>query len=186
MDNNYFILRHGEALCNQKKIISCWPEKSSFPLTEKGRKEIKRMVPKLKNKRIDLIFTSDILRTRQTAEIVGKELGIKPKEDKRLREYNAGIFNGESLNRFREFFKNEEERFFKKPPKGEIYLDITKRMSDFLKEIDKKYSNKNILIVSHQLPLILLEGRVKGYSQKEVLKKFPKEKRIKTGELRQL
>ncbi len=207
MNNNYFLLRHGEALSNQKMISSCWPEKFINPLTKKGKQEAREAGLKLKDKKVDpvrdygnknktrrgqisngvdLIFTSDLLRTKQTAEIVGKEIGIKPKPDKRLREYNTGIFNGGSLHKFREVFKKEQERWKKKPVKGETYTDITKRMYDFFQDIDKKYSNKNILIISHQLPLILLEGKVKGYSQKGILEKFPKGKRIQTGEVKQL
>lgn len=204
MNNKYFLLRHGEALSNQKKISSCWPEKFINPLTKKGKEETKKAAAKLKNKKIDpvrnygdkkktpreqisngvdLIFTSDLLRTKETAEIVGKEIGVKPKVDKRLREYNTGIFNGGLLDKFMEFFKNEEERWTKKPSQGETYIDITERMYNFFQEIDKKYSNKNILIVSHQVPLVLLEGKVRGFSNKEILQNFPKEKRIKTGEL---
>ena len=85
MKNQYFILRHGEALNNLKKIFSCWPEKFHCPLTLNGQKQIKEIAKKLEKQKIDLIFTSDLLRTKQTAEIIGKKLKIKPKIDKRLR-----------------------------------------------------------------------------------------------------
>lgn len=190
MNNKYYILRHGESLLNKKEILCCWPEKIYCPLTPKGRKQIKAQSEKLKTAKrapkINLIFSSDLLRTRQTAEIVSKELGIKPKYDKRLREYNVGIFNGRTRAELREFFGKEEKRFKVKPPGGENYVELKKRMSDFLKEMERKYSNKNILIISHQAALNLLEGKVKGLSNQEILKNFPKEKRIKVGELRVL
>jgi len=186
MNNKYYILRHGESIANRKKIISCWPEKIPSPLTRKGREQIKTQAKKLKKKKINLIFSSDLLRTRQTAEIVGKELKIKPRRDKRLREYNVGIFNGKTIKDFRRFLPTGIKRFKIHSPKGETYIDIKERMYDFLKEIDKRYSGKTILIISHQLPLILLEGKVKGFSNQGILKKYPKKKRIKTGELRKL
>ena len=117
--NHYFLLRHGRALSNKKRIISCWPEISRFPLTREGRKQIKAAAEKLEKKEIDLIFTSDLLRTLQTSEIVGKKLNIKPKIDKRLREYNVGIFNGTSIKYLEEFFDNERERFKIRLPEGE-------------------------------------------------------------------
>lgn len=185
MNNKYFILRHGEALSNKKRIVSCFPEKFYNPLTLDGRKQIKDIIPRLKKKKIDLIFSSNVLRTCQTAGIVAKELKIKPKQDKRLTECDFGVFNGKSIDEFRKFFWGRE-RFKKKSPKGETYVEIKKRMYDFLKDIDKKYSNKNILIVSHEAPLTQLEAKIKGVSSQEFFKKYPKKTRIKPGELRRL
>jgi len=185
MNNKYFLLRHGEALSNKKRMISCWPEKSRFPLTRKGIKQIKVVSEKLKKEKIDLIFASDILRTRQTAEIVGKKLGIKLKIDKRLREYNVGIFNGDLIKYLEEFFTNEYERFEIRPPGGETYTEIKKRMYNFLKDIDKKYSGKTILIISHEGPFTMLIGAVMGFSNQKILE-YRKRSKIKVGELRKL
>jgi broad specificity phosphatase PhoE len=187
-NNKYYILRHGEALSNKKEIISCWPEKFHNPLSLRGRKQIKSAARKLKTKKIDLIFASDLLRTRQTAEIVGKVLEVNPKHDKRLREYKLGIFNGKTIKDFRKFLPLGIKRFKDKPPKGETYADIKKRVCGFLEEIDKKYSGKNILIISHQIPLTLLEESIKGLSPQEFIRKYPSgsKKKIKTGELRKL
>jgi len=185
VNNKYFILRHGEALSNKKGIISCLPEKFHNPLSLKGKRQIKTVVPRLKKEKIDLIFSSSVLRAGQTAEIIAKELKIKPKYDKRLKEYNFGILNGKPIEEFRKIL-NPKKRFENKPSKGETFVEIKERMSNFLKDIDKKYSNKNILIISHEAPITQLEAKIKGVSNQEFFKKFPKEKRIKTGELRKL
>jgi len=188
LNNNYYFLRHGEALSNKKDVISSWPEKGRFPLTQKGEKQIKAAAKKLKGKSIDLIFSSDLLRTRQTAGIVSKAIGVEVRFDKRLREYNFGVFNARPIKEFRKDFPIDKIiiRFKKKPKGGETFIDIQKRMYSFLEEINKGYKGKKILIISHEGPFTLLEGKVKGFSQKEFFKKMPKEKRIKTGELRQL
>lgn len=183
--NHYFLLRHGEALSNKRKIISSWPEKGHFPLTLEGRKKVKNTAEKLKEKKIDLIFSSDILRARQTAEIISKELKIKPEYDKRLREINVGIFNGEKIANFINFFSGRD-RFIIRPPKGENYIDVQKRIVNFLLFLEKRYSGKNILIISHQVPFTLLEAKIRGISNKEFYKKMPADKRIKPGELREL
>ena len=196
MNNKYYILRHGEALSNKKEIISCWPEKFHNPLTSRGKKQIEAVAKRLKGnppsprlrraRKIDLIFSSDLLRTRQTAEIIAKELKIKPRYDKKLREYNVGVFNGKPVVELGRFSASPEKRFRTKPPKGETYSDIKKRMYNFFKRIDKEYFKKNILIISHAVPLMLLQGKVRGFSNQEILKKYPKEKRIKVGEFRKL
>jgi len=193
--NTYFILRHGESLRNVKKIAVCWPEKIYSPLTQKGKKQIKEVAQGLKNEKIDLIFSSDLVRTKQTAEITGNELGLKPRFDKRLREINVGIFNGEPIDEIGRFYDKErkllpleyyKKRFQTAPPKGEKYTEVEKRMYNFIKEMDKKYQEKNILIVSHQRPLTLLEKVIYSYSFKKFVKIVVEKKEIKTGEVRKI
>lgn len=192
LNNKYYIMRHGQAISNVRALCSCWPEKFKNPLTEFGAEEVRESAEKLEKaldfegQSIDLIFSSDLLRAKQTAEIVGKLFEVKPKFDKRLREINFGIFNSGSLERMWKYFKTEEERIKQRPPKGETYVEILERMMDFLKDTDKEYKERNILIISHEGPLFLLQGKVKGFSLKETIKEFPLDKRIHKGEIREL
>ncbi len=166
--NNFYFIRHGESLRQKRRISACFPEKLRCPLTPKGRKQVEEQAKKLKAKKIDLIFSSDLLRTKETAEIISKEIKVKPAYDKRLREYNAGIFNGKSVDLIHSYFKNDLDlRFKKRIPKGESYTDLQRRMHQFLKEINEKYEGKNILVVSHETPLTLLEAALKGIPKKE-------------------
>ena len=189
LNNTYYILRHGESRGNVENIISSWPEKFHNPLTKKGQGQIKAAAGKLENKNIDSIFCSPVLRAKETAEIVGKKLSIKPRVDKRLRELGFGVFNGKIVAEFEKHFARYEGRIKNKPLKGENYTDVSKRMFDFLKTINKKYKNKNILIISHQAPLLLLRAKVDGHSLSEgivALEKVFHEKRITKGELIEL
>ena len=162
LNNKYYILRHGEAVSNVKDIVSCWPEKFYNPLTEKGIAKIEGVAKGLERKNIEHIFSSPLLRTSQTAEIIGNHLRLKVKKDKRLRELEFGIFNGGPEDDFIKYFKNKKERLKKSAPKGENYNGALKRVWDFFQETNKKYKNKNILIISHQAPLLLLLGKVNG------------------------
>jgi len=184
-NNKYFILRHGEAISNKENFMSSYPEKTRNPLTENGKKQIQKTIPELKKKNINLIFSSDLLRTRQTAEIVAENLKLDINFDKRLRECNTGIFNSKLIKEWEGYFKNQDEKFKKRPPQGENREDIKKRVLDFIKNIDQKYKNKNILIISHEDPLFILSGVIKKFSDKEILKNA-KELSLSTGELREL
>lgn len=185
-NNKYYILRHGEALSNVKNIVSCWPEKLNNPLTKVGKEMIKESAKFLADKKIDLIFASPLLRTKQTAEIIGKALRIKPRLDKRLREMGFGIFSGVLVEKMWEYFKGEGKRIKKGPPKGESYSEILKRVMSFLEDVNKKYKAKNILIVSHEGPLFLLQGKLEGLSLRGTIRGYPSEKRIHKGEIREL
>ena len=192
--NQYFVLRHGWAESNEKKIHSSYPEKDNYPLTKEGQEQIKKAAQELKKKKIDFIFSSDVLRCRQTAEIVGKELGIKPVYDERLREINAGDLNGLSVEKMREFInpegklsKNEviSQRFKNAYPNGESYAQVRARLLDFILEINEKHQNKNILIISHECPLMLLESSMKGLTIAQTAE-FIINHPIETGEIRKL
>ena len=128
LNNKYYILRHGEAMSNIKRVISSWPETFENPLTKIGVETIKESAEKLKDKNIDLIFASDLLRTKQTANIIGKALKIEPEFDKRLREINFGVMNGGPITDLDTRFKKEGERINKTMSEGETYEDVLKRM----------------------------------------------------------
>jgi isoleucyl-tRNA synthetase len=187
--NRYLILRHGKTLHQTrkgKKIIYDWPSLDSFPLLEKGKKKIRKLVKKLKKEKIDLIYSSDSLRAKQTAEIVAKELSLEIKFDSKLRDINLGVYKDRERKEFRKDFPKTLERFEKKVPGGESWSDVKKRMLDFIKGIDQKHKDKNILIISHGDPLWLLEGAVKGLNNKELLKQNLDKKTIRTGELKEI
>jgi len=185
--NKYFILRHGQTSyqATKKKILYDWPGLDSFPLTEKGQKKIKKAAKKLKNKKIDLIYASDTLRVRQTAEIVSKELGLKIHFDSRLRDINLGIYQGREKKEFQKDFPPSLERFKKRVPGGESWSDIKKRMTDFIEDVESKNKGKTILIISHGDPLWILKGLMKGFSDEELLKEH-KKNFIKTGKFRKI
>jgi len=173
MRNKYILLRHEETIYQTKKkdFLYPWSQTASVSLTEKGRKQIKTAAKEFKDKNIDLIYSSDFLRTRQTAKIVAKELGLKVKFDKRLRDINFGIYHGKPTREYYQFFSTRKQKFSKRPPKGENWRDVKKRVKNFIKDIEKKHRNKTILIVSHGDPLWLLCGILKGLNEKEILER---------------
>lgn len=188
LNNQYFILRHGETIYQTKKKEFVYSlDTAQIGLTKSGKKKIKAQAKKLKKKKIDLIFASDFFRTRQTSEIVAKELGLKVNFNSRLRDINLGVYHGRAKKEFyRDFPREAKKRFYRSPLKGESWNDVKKRVLNFMKEIDKKYKNKRILIVSHGDPLWLLEGIVKRLNNNQLLKQIFEKKYIKTGELRHL
>ncbi|MFA7201396.1 MAG: class I tRNA ligase family protein [Candidatus Paceibacterota bacterium] len=164
----FILMRHGGALHNTKHIISGDVKKSvQFPLTKKGIGDVKRTAQKLVQKHIDIIISSDLYRTHQTAEIVSQFTGAKVVFDKRLREIYLGELEGQSVDRYDALFPTYEDRFLKFPEKGEALIAVAARMYDFVKDIEKKYAGKNVLVVSHEYPLWMLESVLSGKSQEE-------------------
>jgi len=186
LNNKYYFLRHGEAVSNVKSLNSSWPEKFYNPLTSKGKNQVKESLKNIKNKKIDFIFSSDLLRTKLTVGIAEKLLNVKPKFDKRLREISFGSLNyTPNSMTLEQLFHSNLSTKNRKLKRMETYQSMHKRVSSFLKEIEKKYKEKTILIVSHQAPLWILENKVKGLTLEESLK-IPKKERINKGELRKI
>ena len=187
--NNYFIFRHGESLLQTKYKNLMWGWNDTLKqcgLTKKGRAQIKKITKALKNKRIDLIYSSDLLRTAETARIISEEIGVKIIFDKRLRDIYWGEYIGKKKEEFFRDFPHTLNKFKKGPRKGESWNKCKLRIINFLKDIDNKYSGKNILIVGHGDPLWLLEGALKGLTNEELLRQKIQKKAIKVGEIRKI
>jgi broad specificity phosphatase PhoE len=190
LKNNYYILRHGQTNYQANKSGFAYPRADSpkVKLTKKGAKQVRIAAGKLKREDIDLIYSSDFYRTRQTAKIAARELGQRVFFDQRLRDIDLGTYHGGPKKYFhRDFPLTRKKVFFKKTPQGESWSECQKRMVNFLKEIDRKYKRKIILIISHGDPLWLLEGALKNWSWQKMAKiKSDKTGYIKAGEFRKL
>jgi len=183
LNNIYYFLRHGEAFSNiEPRWISSWPEIKISHLTPAGRKRIRKISKDLKKIGLNLIFSSDLARTRETAEIIAQILKKQIHFTKKLRELDFGIFNGLHPDVYWVYFQNPLERFTKKIPHGETLEQCSRRMFNFFLKINRQYRNKKILIISHADPLWLLESRIKQLNKRSMIAFYSF--RLKPGELR--
>jgi len=192
LKNKYTFLRHGKNIhqTQLKDIIYCYPDDNPpCTLIEEGIEEAKKAGEKLRDKNIEHIYCSDILRTRQTAKIVSDIIGFDSEKiiyDTRLRDINWGIFAGKHKDEAWAYYDNDKMRKFDEmTPEGETWNNCRNRMVEVLNEIENNFINKNILIISHGDPLWLLEGHIKGKTDKELVEKR-ESIMIKTGEVREI
>ncbi len=156
--NKYYLMRHGEAESNVKGIITS--DLNGNSMTEKGREQVLEKLPFIKDAKISLIFSSDLVRTRETTEIIASELGYAQEKviyDNRLRELNFGDYSGEDIKAYHRHFGSEDARFSARPPNGENLTDLRKRVMNLLYELESKYQDQNILLVSHGDPTWLMQ-----------------------------
>lgn len=189
--NTYLVMRHGEAKSNATNTVSSKVETSeAFGLTDNGRAQAATSGEALAGKGIDMIFASPFARTRQTAEIVATTIGFDIKNivvDERIKEIDTGIFDGKSIEEYRGHFVSQAEKFTKRPEGGENLLDVKRRVMAFLEELEEKYSDKTILIVTHEYPVWMLITGIEGAGiERGVEIKDGKEDFVKTGEVTEL
>ncbi|KKK99077.1 hypothetical protein LCGC14_2636370, partial [marine sediment metagenome] len=114
--STYVLMRHGLAESNTKNIVNSNPkDKDKFGLTLAGRVQVEQAVKLFKKRKdkIDVIISSDFRRTKETAEIIGKALGIPVTTNIRLREINVGTFHGGGPEKYHVFFAKPTEKFSK-------------------------------------------------------------------------
>lgn len=169
--NTYFTMRHGESTKNvEPKVVTDDPN-ANHPLTEKGAADVIAATKALEGS-IDLVIASPVMRAKNTAELVAKELGLSEDQlifDERIAEIKHGVFEGKLLSEFHADYPNDAARFESAPEGGESWNDVRKRMGEFLYSLETDYKDKRILIVSHGDPLAMLHTVANGFNEEETL-----------------
>lgn len=187
--NSYFFMRHGEAGANMEDRLSLDPNESNH-LTSKGKEEVLASARELLGKEIDLIITSDFLRTRETAEIVRQTLNLSGEQvilDERLGELNPGPVQVKTWQEYDSLLGSVTQRLHGRAPfGGENYNDVRRRVMSLLFELDSKYKDKKILLISHGLPLFMIKVSLAGLSDQQIALGSWVEDNFSTGEVRQI
>lgn len=151
----FYIVRHGETHWNVNKRLQ---GHSNSELTENGIQQIKNLRTNLKDIHFDALFSSDLLRTQQTAEILNVERELVLNTTNLIRERSFGAHEGKELEKYeleikdliREYeqLADEQKRKYKYPD-VETDEEIITRFLLFLRETAVAYPNKKVLVVSH-------------------------------------
>jgi len=138
-----YVIRHGEVPSNVNKVISGYNDEE---LTKKGIKQALKVKEELKDIKFDAVFCSPVFRAMQTANIIVPNCDII--YDDRLQERNPGNMLGHKRS---EIDKSEWNSLDKEVTiyNGESLLAGINRTKSFINDIEKQYSNKTILIVTH-------------------------------------
>jgi len=167
--NRYFVMRHGESEKNLKGIIS-YKIDDGFHLTGKGKQQANESAEKYRHIGITRIYSSPLLRAKETSEIAAHVFTIPSSalmEDTRLVEYNSGIFSGRSDKEWWNAYPDANLLFDTVPEGAETLNDMRRRFGEFLYEVESKHNNENILIVSHEWPLLALLAVARGADRAE-------------------
>ena len=148
---NIYFIRHGE---DDEKYRGGWSE---LPLIQVGIDKANKLGKYLKKNmdkyRLEKIISSDLTRTRMTADIINTYLDLPISIDERLRENNngelAGMLNSEAIKKYPNCFFGSlgyDERF----PGGESPHEFYDRVKKSFYELIEENNNvKNLMIVTH-------------------------------------
>ena len=146
------IVRHGQSIANAEKKFA---GHSNFDLSDTGHAQASLVADYLVvNKKIDAIYSSDLLRAYNTVAPTAKRLGLKIQTDKKLREIYAGEWEAmtfediatkyeKDFNLWKNDFSNA------RPTGGESVEEIYYRVRDAVLNIAKANDGKTVLIGTH-------------------------------------
>lgn len=178
-----FLVRHGQSLWNLENRFTGWKD---IDITEAGIEEAKKAGLALKGERIDITFTSALVRAQHTLSIILNEIGnpnIPVIKDKALNERSYG--NLEGLNKAETALKYGDEQvhiwrrsFDVVPPGGESLKDTYSRVIPYFESQIRPLlkQGENVLIVAHGNSLRALIMYLEHLSPEEIL-----EREIATG-----
>ncbi|OPA77745.1 histidine phosphatase family protein [Paenibacillus selenitireducens] len=152
------IIRHG---------ITPWNQEGRFqghrdvPLAEEGILQAQALARRLNTEPWDVIVSSDLMRAKQTAEIVAEQLGIETVlVDERLREISGGLLDGTTESERVAKWGND---WYNMELGLESEASCRNRGSACLEELADRYAGKRVLVVSH--------GTLLGYTLNGLLPK---------------
>jgi len=143
-----FLVRHGETDHNKNRIIM---GHLPSPLNETGKKQSKILAEELKEKGIQGIYSSDLVRAAETAEIISSELNLPVNYTDKLREHTLGDLDGVGISELLDEMDSliEFDDLMIKN-NGELTEDFMTRVWEEFRNIARENKEKDfVLIVSH-------------------------------------
>ncbi|MEO6956319.1 MAG: bifunctional RNase H/acid phosphatase [Antricoccus sp.] len=156
------LLRHGET---EQSLERRFSGRTDLPLTDLGRAQAAAAAKRIAGvEPITAIFSSPLLRAKQTAHAVGAALGLDVQIDDRLREIDFGAWEGmtfvEARHNGGEWFKQWARDSTISPPGGESQSDCLERVSEARRDIVRNQPGSRVLIVTHMTPVKMLLAEV--------------------------
>jgi len=143
------LVRHGETDWNRD---GRWQGGSDTRLNDLGREQARALAEQLDGE-IDVLYSSDLARAWETAEIVAAKLGLEVRLDPRLRERGFGSWEGLTTTEIEERFGDAHRRWLAGEGAGaddaETFEDFSARVEDFLSDVLRLHPGEEVMVISH-------------------------------------
>lgn len=153
------LVRHGQTDWNKANRIQGGLD---IPLNESGKIEAEKLAKHLSKLDIDVIYSSKLSRSWETAGAIAKYHGLGVKKIGELNELNQGLWQGLLVSEIKKRYKKQFNMWSAnplsvRPPKGESIDEAHKRVTSAAKKIIAKYKGHSVCIVSHEIINTLLK-----------------------------
>ena len=144
-------MRHGETSAN---LAGVWHGSLDTPLTERGREQALRVARFLRGRcaEASAVYTSPLLRARDTALAIAESLGLELRLERGLSEYHLGSWEGKTYRELHETHRLWDE--MRRDPDfaphgGESPRQVTERITAALRRIGEVHPGERVIVVTH-------------------------------------
>ena len=167
-----WLIRHGQTDWN---LEGRYQGQADVPLNATGLAQAETFAAGLDGRSFTALYSSDLLRAYQTAQVIAARVGLAVQTDPRLREINQGEWQGRTLDEIRAVY-NESKQAKRglidpaaaRAPGGESVLEVSQRMARAADDIARAVPSGPVLVISHGLALATLYCQAKGIPLSEV------------------
>jgi broad specificity phosphatase PhoE len=156
------LARHGETDWNRARR---WQGHADRPLTKLGRAQAVALADRLSDIALDALYSSDLRRSRETAEAVALPQALEVIELPALREVDVGSWEGLTRDEAEAKFPEGFRRWLAGGTgwdDGETYADMSRRVLSAVDQIASDHGGGRVLIVSHGGPIRAIHGAALG------------------------
>jgi len=175
---NISFVRHCESKGNAKKIYEGWMDSS---LSETGKRQAEQLAENIRKNSFDHILSSDLKRSKETAEAISEKLGIPITALPELREVNGGHIEGETYN---DSGPGHTPLLIKATEgnTGETLSDLEHRAQKALSLISELPDNSRILLIGHNSFLAILAAVMEGKKSEDFIE-YRKQWHLDNGQM---
>ena len=170
------LLRHLESQWNKENRFTGWTD---VPLSKEGIESAKEVAAKLAGFKIDKVYTSPLIRNRETTRLILENLNktnLPIVTDKALDERNYGKLQGLNKDEVKKQYGEEQVKLWRRswnqaPPEGESLKDVYGRVVPFYKKYIEKdlKQGKNVLVVASHNSLRALAKHIGNISDEDIM-----------------
>ena len=172
-----WLVRHGQTDWN---LTGRWQGQASDApgLNEAGRAQALLACEQLKGVHISAAYSSDLLRSIQTAKLIAETFGLDVNLKPGLREINLGLWEGMFSDDIQKQYPVELEARVKDPfhfraPQGEAPSEVADRVLAAVSKIVANHPDESVLIVAHGVSLAIILCHALEIPVKQVYENIP-------------
>jgi probable phosphoglycerate mutase len=161
----FILVRHGESESNRDRRFTI---SSEIPLTEVGIRQSEEAALRIaKLFKPEAVISSPFRRALQTSEIIAALLRLPIEIAQDLHERDLGTLRGQPYDQARAMRRKDPSydralKWLWRPPEGESYEDVRRRVIGAFDSMLEKYSGREIVVVSHGVVMLSVWAHIVG------------------------
>lgn len=170
-----YLVRHGATEANERVPYILQGNAIDLPLSAAGERQAQAVADFLPQFPISRVYSSGMLRARQTAAKIAQRLNLEPGVVPDLHECDVGLWEGLDWGTIRERHPQEHRAFVENPAEnpylgGESYGDVLRRVRPAIEQLLSAHAGQSIAVVAHNVVNRALLAHLMGLD----LKRAPK------------